>query len=73
MSLAAPARAIVEAAQGTLFTACVIHVERGGVVDAFALGSHCPDPDAGADADGRLMASWTAMRKRYMASSFWRP
>ncbi len=50
MNLAAPARAIVEAAHGTLFTACVIHVERRGAADAFALGSHCPDPDAGADA-----------------------
>jgi CubicO group peptidase (beta-lactamase class C family) len=35
---------------GSLFTACVIRVERRGAVDDIVLGSLCPDPDAGADA-----------------------
>ena len=50
MSLAAPARSIAEAAIGTLCTACVVRVERKGVVDQFAVGSLCPDREAGADA-----------------------
>ncbi len=47
--LAAPARAVVEAALGTLFTACVMRVERRGEVDSFAVGTLCPDPRAGPD------------------------
>lgn len=50
MSLAAPALPIAEAAVGSLFTACVLRVERKGEVDVFALGSLCPDPDGGDDA-----------------------
>ena len=50
MSLAAAARPVVQAALGTLFTACVSHVERRGVTDAFAMGTLCPDPEAGPDA-----------------------
>ena len=50
MSLAAPARTVAEAAIGTLCTACVVRVERRGELDEFALGSLCPDPDAGPDA-----------------------
>jgi CubicO group peptidase (beta-lactamase class C family) len=34
---------------GSLFTACVVRVERGGAVDQFALGTMCPDRDAGPD------------------------
>ena len=49
MSLAAPARAIAEAAVGSLFTACVVRVERRGVVDQLAVGTMCPDEEAGPD------------------------
>jgi len=49
VSLAAPAREIVEAAIGTLCTACVLRVERRGATDTIALGTMCPDPDAGPD------------------------
>jgi CubicO group peptidase (beta-lactamase class C family) len=47
--LAAPARPIAEAAIGSLCTACVVRVERGGEVDVFAVGTMCPDERAGAD------------------------
>ena len=50
MTLADPARAIAEAAIGTLCTACVVRVERRGTSDTFALGTLCPDPEAGDDA-----------------------
>jgi CubicO group peptidase (beta-lactamase class C family) len=50
VSLAAPARSVAEAAIGSLCTACVVRVERRGESDTFALGTLCPDPDAGADA-----------------------
>ena len=50
MSLAEPARTAAHAAIGSLCTACVIRVERRGEIDAFALGTLCPDPDAGPDA-----------------------
>lgn len=56
MSLAEPARAIAEAAVGTLCTACVVRVERRGVVDRFAVGRLCPDPDAGPDAPCTMAA-----------------
>jgi len=46
----APARAIVDAAIGTLCTACVVLVERGGRRESYAAGSLCPDPSAGPDA-----------------------
>ena len=47
MSLAAPAREIASAAIGSLCTACVVRVERRGVVDEFAVGTMCPDEEAG--------------------------
>lgn len=50
MTLASPARAIADAAIGSLCTACVIRVERRGEADAFATGTLSPDPEAGADA-----------------------
>ncbi len=49
MSLAEPAREIATAAIGSLITACVVRVERRGVVDQFALGTLCPDEEAGPD------------------------
>ena len=48
--LAAPARPVVATGIGSLYTACVVRVERGGEVDQFAVGSLCPDPRAGPDA-----------------------
>ncbi len=50
MTLAGPARAVAEAAVGSLFTACVVRVERRGTSDTIAMGTLCPDPDAGPDA-----------------------
>ena len=43
-------RGIVDAAIGTLCTACVVRVERAGAVHEYAAGSLCPDPDAPPDA-----------------------
>lgn len=43
-------KAIVDAAAGTLFTACVVRVERKGAVETYAAGTLCPDETAGADA-----------------------
>jgi CubicO group peptidase (beta-lactamase class C family) len=48
--LAQPARPVVATAIGSLYTACVVRVERRGEVDQFAVGSLCPDPRAGPDA-----------------------
>jgi CubicO group peptidase (beta-lactamase class C family) len=48
--LAAPARPVVEAAIGSLCTACVVRVERRGEVDVLATGTMCPDERAGPDA-----------------------
>lgn len=39
-------REVVDAAIGTLCTACVVRVERAGVVEVYAAGTLCPDPDA---------------------------
>jgi CubicO group peptidase (beta-lactamase class C family) len=50
VTLAAPARAVAEPAIGSLCTACVVRVERKGEVDAFALGTLCPDPEVPPDA-----------------------
>jgi len=47
--LAEPARQIVADAVGSLFTACVLRVERRGEVGSLAAGTLCPDPRAGAD------------------------
>ena len=43
-------RPIVDAAAGTLFTACVVRVERKGTVETYATGTLCPDETAGTDA-----------------------
>jgi len=43
------ARSVIDAAIGSLCTACVLRVERRGAVDVYAAGTLCPDPDAGAD------------------------
>lgn len=48
--LIAPSRAIVDAAIGELWTACVVLVERGAHRETYAAGTLCPDPSAGADA-----------------------
>ena len=50
MTLVEPARDIVSAAIGSLCTACVVRVERRGVVDQLAMGTMCPDAAAGPDA-----------------------
>ncbi|GAC1458861.1 MAG: serine hydrolase domain-containing protein [Candidatus Limnocylindrales bacterium] len=42
-------REVVDAAIGTLCTACVVRVERAGAVEIHAAGSLCPDPDAPPD------------------------
>ena len=49
MSLAAPAQEIASAAIGSLCTACVVRVEHRGTVDEFAVGTTCPDEEAGPD------------------------
>jgi len=41
---------IVDAAIGTLCTACVVRVERAGAVRTVSAGSLCPDPEAPPDA-----------------------
>ncbi len=43
-------REVVDAAIGTLCTACVVRVERAGTMEAYAAGSLCPDPEAPPDA-----------------------
>lgn len=43
------ARAIVDAAIGSLCTACVVLVEHRGKRDTYAAGTLCPDPAAGPD------------------------
>ncbi len=45
----ASARPIVDAAIGSLCTACVVLVESGGSRDVYAAGTRCPDPSAGPD------------------------
>ena len=49
MTDVSPARSIVDAAIGTLCTACVLLVERRGTRETYAAGSLCPDPEAGPD------------------------
>ena len=39
-------REVVDAAIGTLCTACVVRIERAGAVEVYAAGTLCPDPDA---------------------------
>jgi CubicO group peptidase (beta-lactamase class C family) len=45
----AEARAVIDAAVGTTFTACVLAVDDGGARDVYAAGTLCPDPSAGTD------------------------
>jgi beta-N-acetylhexosaminidase len=73
--LAGPARSIVEAAIGSLCTACVVRVERGGDVDVLAAGTLCPDeragPDAPCTADSLFdLASLTKLATTALALSF---
>jgi CubicO group peptidase (beta-lactamase class C family) len=73
--LAAPARPIAEAAIGSLCTACVVRVERGGKVDEFAVGTLCPDERAGPDAPCTVdalfdLASLTKLATTALALSF---
>ena len=42
-------KAIVDASAGTLFTACVVRLERKGRVESYATGTLCPDPSAPPD------------------------
>lgn len=42
--------AVVDASAGTLFTACIVRVERNGHVESHAAGTLCPDPSAPPDA-----------------------
>ena len=44
------AQAAIDAALGTLFTACSLLVERKGVRTSYLTGTRCPDPNAGPDA-----------------------
>ncbi|MFN2521375.1 MAG: serine hydrolase domain-containing protein [Candidatus Limnocylindria bacterium] len=46
----ARARPIIDAAIGSLATACVLRVERAGAASTYAAGSLCPDERAGPDA-----------------------
>jgi CubicO group peptidase (beta-lactamase class C family) len=73
--LAAPARPTVATAIGSLYTACVVRVERRGEVDQFAVGSLCPDPRAGPDASCTLdalfdLASLTKLATTALVLSF---
>ena len=73
--LAAPARAIAEAAIGSLCTACVVRVERHGEVDTVAVGTMCPDERAGSDAPCTAdslfdLASLTKLTTTALALSF---
>jgi len=75
VTLAAPARTVAEDAIGSLCTACVVRVERRGEADTFALGTLCPDPDAGPDApctpDSLFdLASLTKLATTALALSF---
>ena len=42
-------KAVVDASAGTLFTACVVRVERRGRAETYAAGTLCPDPSAPPD------------------------
>ena len=66
---------IVDAAIGSLCTACVVRVERAGAVETYAAGSLCPDPDAPPDtpctADARFdLASLTKLATTALLLSF---
>ncbi len=73
--LAAPARPVIDAAIGSLCTACVVRVERSGEVDVFAAGTMCPDERAGPDAPCTVdslfdLASLTKLVTTALALSF---
>ncbi|HUG05952.1 MAG TPA: serine hydrolase domain-containing protein [Candidatus Limnocylindria bacterium] len=73
--LTGPARPAVEAAVGSLCTACVVLVERRGEIDVFAAGTLCPDeragPDAPCTADSLFdLASLTKLATTALALSF---
>jgi CubicO group peptidase (beta-lactamase class C family) len=73
--LALPARSIVQAAIGSLCTACVVRVERRGEVDVFATGTLSPDERAGPDAPCTVdslfdLASLTKLATTALALSF---
>src|SRR5207247_3211810 len=75
MGLADPARAVAEEELGTLFTACSVRVERKGAVDQFAIGTMCPDPEAGPDGPCTLeslfdLASLTKLATTALVLSF---
>ena len=66
---------MAEAAIGSLYTACVVRVERRGEVDEFAIGTLCPDPRAGPDAPCTVdalfdLASLTKLATTALALSF---
>ena len=66
---------MAEAAIGSLYTACVVRVERHGEVDEFAIGTLCPDPRAGPDAPCTVdalfdLASLTKLATTALALSF---
>jgi len=66
---------VAEAAIGSLYTACVVRVERHGEVDEFAIGTLCPDPRAGPDAPCTVdalfdLASLTKLATTALALSF---
>ena len=73
--LTQPARPTVDAAIGSLCTACVLRIERRGVVDTYAAGTLCPDERAGPDApcvpDSLFdLASLTKLATTALALSF---
>ncbi len=73
--LAAPARAVIEAAIGSLCTACVVRVELRGESEVFATGTLCPDERAGPDAPCTAeslfdLASLTKLATTALALSF---
>lgn len=66
---------IVDAAIGSLCTACVVRVERAGTVQTYAAGSLCPDPASPPDAPCTLdslfdLASLTKLATTALLLSF---
>ena len=75
MTEIAAARPIVDAQLGSLFTACVVRVERKDQRDALAAGTLCPDNRAGPDAPCRVdslfdLASLTKLATTALLLSF---